>query len=299
MRFAMSFVTALAALLFPWGPRASTPEEDPWEEAAAEAAADVAMAGDLATAVDRAEAQMYVVGTGAEEEALPVFGPAGERLVARMAEGFLTAIRRESPKWWGCGVETPKEEQLARADRIARGILDGQREWDLRWLSPWAVIATVWSESRGDPCAIGPNSRKAARDLGLVPEDRIFNRWSADDVKALLENPKWKKSRAKIGADIGLGQEVWQRYARILDPNGDLRCGRKDLACRVPTLDEVLSYKNGPRVVITGMVHRRWMYRNTQPWMHWPGSIRSLSYGMKIARLVQSMGGDVSERPVW
>jgi hypothetical protein len=122
---------------------------------------------------------------------------------------------------------------------------------------------------------------------------------SAKDVKILLESPKWKKSRAHIGADLGLGQDVWQTYARVLDPEGDEKCGRKDLACRVPTLDEILSYENGPRVVATGMVYRRYMYHSLQPWGFWPGSIRSLSYEMKIARIVQEMGGDIREKTVW
>jgi hypothetical protein len=295
MRLAMVFLMALAALLVSWRPWASAPGVDPLDEAAG----DRAVAAELAEQVEVDEAAMYSVGTGATEEVLPTFSSRGEQLVSRMAGGFLAAIHRESPKWWDCGVETPKEAQAARADRIARHVLAGMREFDAKWLSPWAVIAVIWSESRGDVCAIGPNSRKAARDLGLIPEDRIFNRWTADDVRTLLESPRWQKSRAKIGADIGMGQEIWQRYARILDPQGELRCGKQELACRIPTLSEVLSYKNGARVTITGMTYRRWMYRNTQPWENWPGSVRSLSYGMKIARLAQSMGGDVSEKPVW
>lgn len=227
------------------------------------------------------------------------FSESGERLVDRMADGFLRQIRSESPRWWGCGVETPADEQRDRAERIARAVLDGQRDWDLRWLSPWAVMATIWSESRGDPCAIGPNSRKAAYDLRLVPDGRAWNKWRAEDVKALLEDPRWVKSRSRIGADIGMGQEVWQRYARIMDKDGNLRCGRKDLACRVPTLDEVLDYESGARVVLTGMVGRRYMYRNTAPWEHWPGSVRSLGYSMKISRIALAMGGSVTERPAW
>lgn len=264
-----------------------------------EAEADRAVAAEMAARAEADEAVMHSVETGAAAEALPTFSPRGEQLVARMAKGFLGEIHRESPKWWDCGVETPKEAQAARADRIARHVLAAQREFNTTWLSSWAVIAVIWSESRGDVCAIGPNSRAAAREMGLIPEDRIFNRWTADDVRTLLESPQWKKSRAKIGADIGMGQEIWQRYARILDPNGDLRCGKRDLPCRVPTLSEVLNYRDGARVTITGMTYRRWMYRNTQPWEHWPGSVRSLSYGMKIARLARAMGGDVTERPVW
>lgn len=284
------FIMALAALMVPIGPRAAAPSDLASDKLEAE--------GDLAAAAE-IDAVPVVDPLASEADERPTFSPRGEVLVRRMAEGFLGQIRRESPKWWGCGVATPLDEQPERADRIARGVLAAMREHDLRWLSPWAVVSTIWSESRGDPCAIGPNSRKAARDLGLVPEDRAFNRWTAEDVRALLEHPRWKRSRDRIGADIGMGQEVWQRYARILDPEGDLRCGKRDLACRVPTLDEVMRYDSGAKVVITGMVHRRWMYRNTQPWEHWPGSIRNLSYSMKIARLAQSMGGSVSERPVW
>lgn len=241
------------------------------------------------------EQSALVQGDGSDE----ALSPAGERLVSRMAEGFLREVRKESPKWWECGEETPPDEQMARADRIARGVLVGMRDWDLDWLSPWAVVSTIFSESRGDPCAIGPNSRRAARDLKLVPDDRKFNQWTAEDIRTLFDNPRWQRSRSKVGADLGLGQDVWRRYARILDPDGNLRCGRRDLPCRVPTLDEVLSYESGARVVLTGMVYRRWMYGNRYPWEHWPGSIRSLGYGIKISRLVSEMGGSVSERPVW
>lgn len=296
MRLEMGMIAALVALLVPLGPWAQAPEA--WQ---VEAISDRAMAAKLA-AEEKAEAGnqvMHDVRQSAEEATMPTFSPRGEKLVAEMADGFLKAINRESPKWWGCGVETPKGEQHVRAERIARSVLAGMRDYDAKWLSAWAVMGVIWSESRGDICAIGPNSRAAARDLKLIPEDRIFNRWTAADVRTLLENPKWKKSRARIGADIGLGQEIWQRYARILDPNGEKRCGTRELACRVPTLDEVLQYDSGAKIVITGMTYRRWMYRNTQPWEHWPGSVRSLSYGMKIARLVQSMGGDVSERTIW
>ncbi len=276
MRFTIGIVTILVTLLVPWRPQASV--------------------SDLDLSIKRGQLKVEV--DVVDEDENPVFSPEGEALVQRMAVGFLKKTRQESKRWWGCGVETPEDDQLARAETISRQVLSSLRDNDLRWLSHWAVLGTIWSESRGDPCAIGPNSRAAARDMGLIPEDRMFNRWSAEDVKSVLEHPKWKKSRAKIGADLGLGQMVWQRYARILDKDGDKLCG-KGYPCRVPTLDEILSYDDGAKVVITGMVSRRHMYRSTMPWEHWPGSVRSLSYGMKIARIAQDMGGSIRERPVW
>jgi len=67
----------------------------------------------------------------------------------------------------------------------------------------------------------------------------------------------------------------------------------------VPTLDEVMSYHGGARVVVTGMISRKNMYRDAKPWLFWPGSIRNISYGFAIARIASEMGGDVNERPVW
>jgi hypothetical protein len=264
-----------------------------WE---VEAAEDKAMAAELAADVELAERMGSATVTVQED--LPTFSAAGEKLVVRMAEGFLRKTRKESKQWWKCGVSTPEDEQPARADLLARHVLAGMREYNINWIPAWAVMGTIWSESRGDSCAIGPNSRKAARGLGLVPADRIFNRWTADDVKAVMEDPKWKKARAHIGADLGLGQQVWERYARIIDPMGNKKCGI-GFYCRVPTLDEILSDRDGAKAVITGMVYRRFMYRSLEPWAFWPGNVRSLSYEMKIARIVQEMGGDIREQTVW
>lgn len=229
----------------------------------------------------------------------PTFSPAGERLVERMRDGFLRTINRESNKWYECGQLTPNKEKSDRAEKIARYTLAAIREYDLKWLNPWGVLAVMYSESRGDQCAIGPNSRKAARDLGLIDADKPFNQWTRDDIAEIFDNPKWKKARGKIGADLGLGQQVWKRFARILDPKGDDKCGSKELRCRVPTLDEILSVENGPRVVATGMLTRKIWHRDARAWSYWPGTIRDLRYDMRITALVYSLGGKDGEKPVW
>lgn len=230
---------------------------------------------------------------------LPTFSPKGEELVERMRDGFLKNIKRESNRWYECGELTPEEDKSLRAEKIARYTLAALREYDLKWLNPWGVLAVMYSESRGDQCAIGPNSRKAARDLGLIGAEKPFNQWSRDDLEQVLTSPKWKKSRAVIGADLGLGQQVWQRYARVLDPRGDDKCGSKELRCRVPTLDEILSVERGPNVVATGMLTRSRWHRTQQPWAYWPGTIRNLSYDMRISRLITTLGGRYDEKPTW
>lgn len=233
------------------------------------------------------------------QSSLPTFSPAGEKLVERMRDGFLNTIKQESSKWYECGQLTPKEEKPLRAEKIARYTLAALREYDLKWLNPWGVLAVMYSESRGDQCAIGPNSRKAARDLGLIDDEKPFNQWTKEDIATIFDNPKWKKARGKIGADLGLGQQVWKRYARILDPNGNDKCGTKALKCRVPTLDEILSVENGPRVVATGMLTRNIWHRSKRPWEFWPGTVRNLSYDMRITQLIYSLGGKDGEKAVW
>ena len=233
------------------------------------------------------------------ESTLPTFSPRGEALVERMKAGFLKRINSESPKWYECGILTPEGDKILRAEKIARYNLDAIRKYDLRWLNPWGVLAVMYSESRGDECAIGPNSRHAARDLKLVDPEKPFNQWTKNDVVTLLNHPKWRKSRATIGADLGLGQQVWERYARILDAGGNEFCGSKQLRCRVPTLDEILSVENGPRVVATGMLTRSKWYRTIRPWQHWPGSIKNYAYDMKITALIYSLGGKDDEKAVF
>ena len=233
------------------------------------------------------------------ETSMPTFSPAGEQLIARMRDGFLKVIRKESTKWYACGVATPEEDKALRAEKIARYTLDAMREYNTTWLNPWAPLAVIYSESRGDQCAIGPNSRKAARELNLIDPSKPFNGWTKDDIVNVINHPKWKKSRAKIGADLGLGQQVWQRYARVLDPDGKHFCGSKDLRCRVPSLDEILSVEDGPRVITTGMITRNKMFRSKRPWEFWPGARRSLSYDIKITSIIRALGGSDGEKIVW
>jgi hypothetical protein len=233
------------------------------------------------------------------KDSLPIFSPAGENLVERMRDGFLKNIKQESSKWYECGQLTPEEDKPLRAEKIARYTLAALREYDLKWLNPWGVLAVIYRESRGDQCAIGPNSRKAARNLKIIEENKPFNQWTKEDIETVFDNPKWKRARGKIGADLGLGQQVWKRYARILDTQGNDKCGSKDLRCRIPTLEEILSVENGPRVVATGMLTRKIWHRDVRAWTYWPGTIRNVRYDIKITALIYALGGKDGEKAVW
>ena len=64
---------------------------------------------------------------------------------------------------------------------------------------------------------------------------------------------------------------------------------------RYPTLDEMISVDGGCRVAVYNMQYRQRFAREKRhrrtPWMFWPSSKASMSYGRKIAGIVRMMGG--------
>jgi hypothetical protein len=232
-------------------------------------------------------------------ENMPTFSPEGEELVKQMVQGFVKRINREGGNWYECGQLTSEENKVFRTEKIVRYTLAAIRQYDMSWLNPWAILAIIYHESRGDQCAIGPFSRQAAKQLRLISQNKPANQWSKEDIITVIDKPRWKRSRGRIGADLGLGQQVWSAYARILDPQGDLVCGGKDLRCRVPTIDEMLSVEDGPRILVTGMLTRRIWHRTNQPWLFWKGTARDPRYDMRISRLITALGGKHNAKAVW
>jgi len=202
-----------------------------------------------------------------------------EHLADKMAAGFVTAIRKESKYWWECGVPTPREQWLPRAKTMANALLDALDEFNVK-VNPWGPWGVIYHESRGNRCAVGPNPRKVAYRKGLI-EQKQYYMWTEEEVLSVVNHRQW----GKRVADLGLGQVVWRRYARIKE-NGRVR---------IPTAQEMLSVENGARVLAYGMLQRQ-HYKNARewkpmPWLFWPGSAPDWDYGMTISRIVKRMGG--------
>lgn len=210
-----------------------------------------------------------------------------------LSRGFVRAIRSESPVWWECGERTPPARWLGRATRMIRELLSALDEFGVD-ASPWGVAATVWHESRGNRCSIGPHPREYAVERGIVEGPKNLHLWTEGEIRATLDDPRWGNRTA----DLGLSQTVWRRFARLPCEPGSEGCSlERGLWVRVPSIDEMLSVRGGARVAAYGMYLRQRATRHSHPWLFWPGMQADYGFGREIALIVKRMGGPVRE--VW
>lgn len=202
-----------------------------------------------------------------------------QHLIKEMAQGFTRALRKEGQVWYECGVKTPKEDWEKRASVMAEHLLNGLDEFKLK-INPWGVWGVIYNESRGNRCAIGPNPRKIAYKRKLI-EQKNWRLWTEEEVLKVMNHRRMKNRPA----DLGIGQIVWKKLARI-EENGKIR---------IPTIKEMLSVKEGTRIVAYSMRQRiKYKYNKKykrMPWLFWPGRRPHLSYGHKVATTVSRMGG--------
>jgi len=252
---------------------------------------------------------LFLLSLGAAEIDKRELSTDREKLVAELANGFVRATERESKVWWECGEQTPRDRWYPRAEMMARELLTAMDDYGSDF-SPWGVWGVIWAESRGNRCAIGPNPRRYAASSKIVKVPDRYQLWTENDVKNLINNPKWGRRTA----DLGLGQVVWKRYARIpcerradiywnrffqsAMPTASLTTGcriESERMVRVPTLDEMISVDGGARVTAWGMIVRQnWSTkRNRTPWLYWKGLIADYRYLNMITNVVDSMGGPV------
>jgi len=200
-------------------------------------------------------------------------------LADKMANGFVKALEREGAEWYECGKSTPREQWSDRASKLADSLLSAMGDYDTK-INPWGVWGVVYNESRGNRCAIGPNPRKTAYRKRLI-EKKNWRLWTEKEVLGVMSH----RSMRKRPADLGVGQVVWKKFARLKE-NGIVR---------VPTVEEMLSIDAGMKVVAYSMWHRtKYKYNYSwkrMPWLFWPGRKPHLPYGRQIAMIVKNMGG--------
>ena len=147
-------------------------------------------------------------------------------------------------------------------------------------INPWGVWGVIYNESRGNRCAIGPNPRKIAYQKKLIGQ-KNWRLWTEEEVLRVMSHKRMKNRPA----DLGVGQVVWKKFARLKE-NG---------VVRVPTIKEMLSVETGTRIVAYSMwqrtkykLNRRWQH---MPWLFWPGRRPHVNYGRHVAHIVKNMGG--------
>ena len=202
-----------------------------------------------------------------------------DRLVNSLAIGFARALSKESSQWYICGERIEKKSWIDELAKIARALLYALDERGLD-INPWGPWGVIYKESRGNRCAIGPNPRKAAYKYKLIKE-KAWYLWSEDEIVNVVTHRKWGKKLA----DLGLGQVVWKREARVLENGIE----------RIPTAREMLSLNYGVRVLAHSMevrtryrYNRRWKH---MPWLFWPGTKPHIRYGHDVQRIVRKMEG--------
>jgi len=217
----------------------------------------------------------------------------GKAWVVSAGRAFAAITRRESPKhWYDCGELTPAGEWNARGERIAEAALLAMKHHGLH-VDPMGLLAVAWNESRGNACSIGPRTRARAEKMGLLPVGKTWREYTRADVLAVLDNPKWKE-RGNV-ADVGVWQDVYPPYARILDDSGDLTCLRpKNVRCRIPRTHELVTVETSAEVGVHGMLVRYFHFRTREPWLYWPWTIRD-SYSRAVEATIKALNDEMKK----
>jgi hypothetical protein len=218
---------------------------------------------------------------------LPQTQADAERFTQAAGWAFSEMVRKESPNtWWDCGQKTPAGNWQARGEEIVRDTIASMYRHQL-CVDPVGVLATGYNESRGNVCSIGPRTRKAAHKLGLLPRGKGWATYTRDEILVVLNNPKWI-SRGYV-ADVGVYQDIYPRYARILDTDGNLLClGQRRARCRVPKAEELVTLRTSAEVGIHGMLYRHYHFRTRTPWIYWPWTVRD-SYSKAVKNTLKNL----------
>jgi len=230
----------------------------------------------------------FTMGAGYQNDNAPL-SPRMEEWVTKLAHGFTKTIKKESPNiWYDCGVQTPEKDWYSRSKEIATETMKAMRRHKLR-VDPCGVIATAYNESRGNRCSIGPRTRNNAKKLGLYPEDKKWRELNQEDILKILKNEKW--INRKYMADVGIYQDVYPNYARIIDNGGALKCIRgHNMPCRIPLPEELLTVAGSAEVGIHGMLSRFYFFKTKEPWFYWPWTVRA-NYSKAIAKTMKDICG--------
>lgn len=199
-------------------------------------------------------------------------------LITEVAEGLVRAVERERWAWYECGAITPPEEYMERALRITIAMRTALLENGLSHpYYLWGAMGIVWQESRGNPCPLGPHSRKWAAAKKLVAQKHLIH-WTAEDALRVMTSPKLGKRGT--GVDAGLGQTIWPNNARIRVHDG---------ISRPATPEEMVTVEGSSRALAYHLQQNAQL-NPRRPWAYWPG-IPQKTYAEKIEGWVRVMHG--------
>lgn len=203
-----------------------------------------------------------------------------EQLVTQAGIGFANVIREEKTAWYDCGLITKKEEYDIRGIHIARSVKDALDEVGLR--DPrylWGALGIIYQESRGNACAVGPNSRSWAKEKNVLKTSKHWTRYTKEDVLSIVNSKEFKKRR--VGAAAGIGQTIYPHNTNIFDSTTN--------SIRNITPDELFTVEGGAKTIAFHMLTNT-QFNKKRPWVYWPGSPYE-KYARVLAMHVSRMGG--------
>lgn len=174
------------------------------------------------------------------------------------------AMRSEALKWANAINEAhTSADALYTYKRNIRGTTK-YREHKVR-VPLREVLGVIVSESNFDPCALGPNPRKKAKEMGLIKRKKLTLSYSLEELEPLFSHRAFRGTKA----DLGPGQLY-------------LKIGRD---VTLENYKEYLSIYPGVKRVFDNMA-RRGKWGNTRtPSTHWPNAKPNLWYVQKVHRL--------------
>jgi len=143
------------------------------------------------------------------------------RTIGRLAQGILKYKKRKGG-WYRCGHRATEKEMenwsvtwAYRIVEVSWNVSDGKgEEWNL---SPWGIAGIAMHESGMDECAVGPNVRGLAYQLGILKRSRLTISHKKEDVLEMLKDKRILKAFKGSGVDIGGCQMLSKYYTRPTD----------------------------------------------------------------------------------
>ena len=218
----------------------------------------------------QAQAEPAPVGAPAVQEALDE-----DALVLAAAAGLVRAVEAERWSWYSCGGIVPIEQYPVRSAQLVRALRTALREVGLEHPNYlWGALGIMWQESRGNPCPLGPYSRRWAVAKKVVKQKHLSH-WTEADALAALH----AAGKAHRGVDAGLGQNIWPVNAMVLDGG----------VARPATAEEMVSVEGSARALAFHLAEQA-KVDPRRPWAYWPG-MPSADYAKKVEGWVRVMGG--------
>lgn len=177
----------------------------------------------------------------------PEFTPADPYEIPRIKQLALAFMQAHADEggWYVCGERMSPNTWADMSLNLAQKLY---AEELIYGVNASKAMATIWHESRGDPCAIGVYARRFAQKKGWIKKQK---RISYSYLESLSMAEHWIQHAGKV--DLGLCQVLFPLYKRADEH-----------------LEDLLTFDGGLRYCLS---HAKWLsdHSHESPWNLWRG----------------------------